>query len=156
MIFNLSGDSLALITTIFVALDFVYQKKAAIKGPSLTVAFWRRFLSGLMLAILWLVTPDLGQSSVSLLPLLLVVSVGYFFVSIFMVKAVKSQPVTNFNLMINITPVIVMVSAFFLLGEKLNSRQWFGALIILFAIAGYNLINKYDSGRNSSKNRMKR
>ena len=155
MIINLSGDSLAIITTFFVALDYVYQKKATTKNSDLTVAFWRRFISALILTILWLLTPQFGKATINFLPWLFLISFGYFLVSIFMVKAVKSQPIADFNLYINITPVIVAVMAFFLLGEKLNLIQWLGAGLILTAIMSYNLLIKYDSRNNSGSQRVK-
>jgi drug/metabolite transporter (DMT)-like permease len=145
---NWFGTALALLTAITVSLDFIYQKKAMIKLLPEVMAFWRRFLSGFVTLSMWLILPKLGVFNVSLIPYVLLLSLGFFAMSICLAKALKKHKVGEFNLLINLTPVLASLGAMILLKEMVTSHQMIGAGLILGSIVIYNLITNYDPRHN--------
>ncbi len=148
LVLNFSGDSLALLAAITISLDFIFQKKALNKLNPEVVAFWRRLVSGILVGLMWVLTPNLGRTSLIDLKLICIVSLLFVFMSIFLSKAIKSQPVTDFNLVINLGPIFLLIGAYFFLGERLNIIQLIGSGLILSSIVGYNLVKKYDTRSN--------
>jgi drug/metabolite transporter (DMT)-like permease len=154
-VFYLSGDSLAVITALLLSFDFIFQKKALNIIPLEVVAFWRRLISAVMVGSIWLVTPQLGRASINDIGWILLLTMCFYLLSIFMSKAIKSQPVADFNLFISLSPVFVVIIAYLVLQEKLNGIQLIGSGLILMALVGYNLFNRYDTRNNSGKIRIK-
>jgi len=155
MAFHISGDSLALLAALGITFDFIFQKKAIRKTTLEAMAFWRRLAHAFLVGSIWLLTPQLGRASVHDIGWILLMSFGYFALSILMAKAINSQTVADFNLYITLTPALVAILAFFLFKDKLNYYQLFGAGLIITSIFVYNLIRKYDSRHNSGKVRVK-
>ena len=148
LVLNFSGDSLALLAAITISLDFIFQKKALNKLIPEVVAFWRRLVSGILVGLMWVLTPNLGRTSLIDLKLICIVSLLFVFMSIFLSKAINSQPVTDFYLVINLGPIFLLIGAYFFLGERLNIIQLIGSGLILSSIVGYNLVKKYDTRSN--------
>lgn len=146
---NYFGVVLALITAATVSLDFIYQKKAMNKLKPEVMAFWRRLLSSLVSLSMWLVFPKLGEFKIDLIFYILLTSLGFFSMSIVLAKALKKHKVGEFNLLINLSPILASFGAVMFLKEKVTSWQVLGALLILGSVMIYNLITKYDFRRNS-------
>lgn len=152
---NFWGTVLALLTAVTVSLDFIFQKKAMIKLEPEVMAFWRRLLSAFVSLSMWLVLPNLGEFKVSLVPYILLISLGFFAMSICLAKALNKHLVGEFNLLINLSPVLASLGAMVFLKERVSSGQVVGAGLILGSIIIYNLITKYDSRHNSGQVRVK-
>ena len=150
LIFNLSGDSLAALTALTISLDFIWQKRAMIKVPLELMAFWRRLLSAILVGGIWLVTPQLGQTSFHFTGLG-GMALGFAGMSFFMARALKVQAVAEFNLLINLSPVLVGLSAYFLFGERLSGGQLVGAAFIIGSLVTFNLIKKQESLKLKAK-----
>ncbi|MFC1626953.1 DMT family transporter [Patescibacteria group bacterium] len=142
---NISGDSLALLAAVAVSLDFIYQKKAVTKTFKDEVAFWRRLISAFLVGSIWLFTPELGQAMWQYWPWMILFSFGFAMISVFLVRAVASQPVAEFSLFSSIGPLLVALTAFFALNEKLNQYQIAGGALIFGSIFIFNLIKKQES-----------
>ncbi|MEK7622414.1 MAG: DMT family transporter [Patescibacteria group bacterium] len=136
------GNVLTLLAAIFVGLDFVWQKRAALKINQNIVAFWRRLISSLFLGIFWLMTPSLGTATFSNALILIPISLLYVVFSLLMVRALTVQPVADFNLFITISPVLTAIAAFWLLGETMTLKQIIGASLIVISIIVYNWYRK--------------
>ena len=154
LIFNFSGDSLALLAAITISLDFIFQKRAVNQIMAGAVAFWRRLVSGLLVALIWWLTPHLGRADWADFGLISLTAIVFAFMSIFLAKAIKSQPVIDFNLITNLSPVLVLLGAYIFLSERLNIYQLIGSGLILIALLGYNLIKKYDLRHYSGQVRV--
>ena len=150
------GDGLTLLAAVFVSLDFVWQKKAALKIDQNVVAFWRRLISSIFLGSFWLITPQLGHASWQNALILIPISLLYVSLSLLMVRALTSQPVADFNLFITLSPVLTALVAFWLLNERMNQIQLSGAFLVLLSIIVYNWYRKvYDSRRYPRPERVK-
>lgn len=154
VIFSFSGYSLALLAALMSSLDFIYQKKAMEKINPDVVAFWRRIISALLVGTLWLFTPNLGKTDGNYTSGLILFSVFFFFISLALIRGLKSKKVADFNLLTSFSPLLVGLIAYLWLGETLNSQQLIGAGLILTTIIVYNLLNKYDSRNNSRQKRV--
>lgn len=150
------GDGLTLLAAVFVGLDFVWQKKAALRIDQNIVAFWRRLISSLFLGIFWLITPSLGTATFSNALILIPISLLYVVFSLLMVRALIAQPVADFNLFITFSPVLTALAAFWLLGETMTLKQIIGASLIVTSIIVYNWCRKvYDPGSHPRTQRIK-
>lgn len=136
------GDGLALLASIFVSLDFVWQKKAALKIDQNVVAFWRRLVSSIFLGSFWMLTPQLGRATWQDGLILIPVSLLYLGLSLLMVRCLINQPVADFNLFITLSPVLTAVAAFWLLDESMTIKQTAGAGLIMVSIIVYNWYRK--------------
>ncbi|HKZ35079.1 MAG TPA: DMT family transporter [Patescibacteria group bacterium] len=152
---HFNGDLLALAAAVFVSLDFVWQKKAALKINQDEVAFWRRLISSLALGIFWLLTPTFGRADWQSGLLLIPISLFYVSMSLLMVRCLRIQPVADFNLFITLSPVLTALAAFLWLGETMNQTQFWGAGLILASILVYNWLSKaYDLGHRPRPQRV--
>lgn len=150
------GDGLTLLAAVFVSLDFVWQKRAALRIDQNIVAFWRRLISSLFLGIFWLITPSLGTATFSNALILIPISLLYVVFSLLMVRALTAQPVADFNLFITFSPVLTALAAFWLLGETMTLKQISGAGLIIVSIIVYNWYRKtYDSRSHTRPERVK-
>lgn len=150
------ATEVTMLAAAFVSLDFVWQKRAALKIDQNLVAFWRRLISSLFLGIFWLITPTLGTATVNNLLILIPVSLFYVIFSLLMVRALTTQPVADFNLFITLSPVLTAIAAFWLLGETMTFKQIVGSSLIMVSIIVYNWYRKvYDSCRHSRPERVK-
>jgi drug/metabolite transporter (DMT)-like permease len=140
-----SGDWLTLLAAVFLSLDFVWQKKAALKINQDEVAFWRRLIASLILGTFWLALPQLGTASWQYALTLIPVSLLYVGFSLLMVRCLKSQPVADFNLFITLSPVLTAIAAYWLLNEIMNPYQFLGAGLIMASILVYNWSRKEKS-----------
>ena len=136
------GDGLTLLAAVFVGLDFVWQKKAALKIDQNVVAFWRRLISSIFLGSFWLITPQLGHASWQNGLILIPISLLYVSLSLLMVRALISQPVADFNLFITLSPVLTAMAAYWLLKERMTQTQLIGAFLVLLSIVVYNWYRK--------------
>lgn len=140
--FRISGYSLALSAALMSSLDFIFQKKATASISPDVIAFWRRLVSALLVGSVWLFTPQLGSTQWQYWPYFLIFSLGFFLISLSLIRALKSQPVADFNLYSNITPVLTGLIAFLFLNERLNSFQFAGAGLIMISVLVYNWSNR--------------
>jgi len=136
------GVGLTLLAAVFLSLDFVWQKKAALKISQDEVAFWRRLISSLIIGIFWLLTPQLGTASWGNAMVLIPISLFYVSLSLLMVRCLKIQSVADFNLFITLSPVVTAIAAFLLLKETMNPNQFLGAGLIMASILVYNWYRK--------------
>ena len=136
------GVGLTLLAAVFLSLDFVWQKKAALKISQDEVAFWRRLISSLIIGIFWLLTPQLGTASWGNAMVLIPISLFYVSLSLLMVRCLKIQSVADFNLFITLSPVLTTIAAFLLLKESMNPNQFLGAGLIMASILVYNWYRK--------------
>lgn len=140
--FRISGYSLALSAALMSSLDFIFQKKATASISPDVIAFWRRLVSALLVGSVWLFTPQLGNIQWQYWPYFLIFSLGFFLISLALIRSLKSQPVADFNLYSNITPVLTGLIAFLFLNERLNLFQFAGAGLIMASIIVYNWYNR--------------
>lgn len=155
LIISLSGYSLALLAALMSSLDFIYQKRALITISKDVVVFWRRLLSALLVGSFWFFTPRLGEAKWQYWPWFICFSFGFFLLSLVLIRALKSQPVAEFNLLANLTPIIVGLISWWYLKEILSKEQILGAGLIFGSIFVYNLLNRYDSRHNPRSQRVK-
>jgi len=155
LIISLSGYSLALLAALMSSLDFIYQKQASIAISKDVVVFWRRLISALLVGSIWWFTPGLGTANWNYFFWFVIFSFGFFLLSLTLIRALKSQPVADFNLLANLTPILVGLLSWWFLKEILTIEQLFGAGLILGSILVYNLLNKYDPRRHSRPERVK-
>lgn len=150
------GDLLTLLAAVFLSLDFVWQKRAALKINQDFVAFWRRLISSFLLGALWLLTPQLGTASWNNVLILIPLSLFYVSLSLLMVRCLKIQPVADFNLFITLSPVLTAIGAYFLLGETVTPNQLLGVGLIMNSIIVYNWYGKtYDYRSYTRAKRVK-
>jgi drug/metabolite transporter (DMT)-like permease len=137
-----SGDGLAILSALTAALDFIYQKKALQFVAKDIIAWWRRIVSCIIGGIIWLFTPALGAVNANYLPLIALLGLAYFLISLALIRALQSNKVGNFNLYTTLTPVLVAVYGYIFFKDRLNSYQLIGGALILGSVLAFNLLNR--------------